>query len=119
MQARRIGLQAVGSDYLATLRIPLLRGRMLTSRDIDLSEQVAVINQTAAGLWPDGQDPIGRRIRLDELTKLPSQIFAPTNLSPFLTVVGIIATRGTMIYKAAPSPLCSSHSHYSRRRSAP
>lgn len=91
VQARRIGLQAVGSDYLATLRIPLLRGRMLTSRDIDLSEQVAVINQTAAGLWPDGQDPIGRRIRLDELTKLPSQIFAPTNLSPFLTVVGIIA----------------------------
>jgi putative ABC transport system permease protein len=90
-QARRIGLQAVGAGYLATLRIPLLRGRMLTGRDIDRFEQVAVINETAARLWPDRQDPIGRRIRLDDLAKLPSQIFTPTNLSPFLTVVGIIA----------------------------
>jgi predicted permease len=90
-QVRRITVQAVAADFLKTLRIPLRRGRMLTERDIDLSEQVAVINETAAKLWPEGQDPIGRRIHLDDLEKLPPQVFAPTNLFPYVTVVGVIA----------------------------
>jgi putative ABC transport system permease protein len=90
-QVRRIAVQAVGAEYLMTLRIPLLRGRMLTERDIDLSEQVGLINETAAKLWPEGQDPIGRRIRLDDLEKPPPQLFTPTNLSPYITIIGVYA----------------------------
>jgi predicted permease len=90
-QVRRIAVQAVGAEYLMTLRIPLLRGRMLTERDIDLSEQVGLINETAAKLWPEGQDPVGRRIRLDDLEKPPPQLFTPTNLSPYMTIIGVYA----------------------------
>jgi predicted permease len=90
-QVRRISVQAVGADYLSTLRIPLRRGRMLTRKEVDLSEQVGVINETAAKLWGDGIDPIGRRIRLDDLEKPPPQLFTPTNLSPYMTIVGVIA----------------------------
>jgi predicted permease len=90
-QVRRISVQAVGEDYLSALRIPLRRGRMLTSKDIELSEQVGVINETAAKLWKEGQDPIGRRIRLDDLEKPPPQLFTPTNLSPYITIIGVFA----------------------------
>jgi putative ABC transport system permease protein len=90
-QQRRIGLLAAGADYLATLRIPLHRGRMLTEEDVKLGRQFAVINETAAKLWADGQDPIGRRLRLDDLAKPPPNLFTPTNFSPEFTIVGIIA----------------------------
>lgn len=90
-QHRRIGLQAVGADYLATLRIPIRRGHMLTEDDVKQSSQFAVINETAAKLWTGGQDPIGRRLRLDDLEQPPPNLFTPTNFSPWFTIVGIIA----------------------------
>jgi predicted permease len=90
-QQRRINVQTAGADYLATLRIPLRRGRMLNEQDIQAASQVAVINETAAKLWPEGQDPIGRRIRLDDLEKPPPQLFTPTNLSTSFTIVGVMA----------------------------
>jgi predicted permease len=89
-QERRITVQAVGADYLATLRIPLHRGRMLNQQDIDLSEPVGVINETAAKLWPPGEDPVGRRIYVKEMEKRPPQILASTNFSPYFTIVGVI-----------------------------
>ncbi len=103
-EVRRIAVQAVGADYLATLRIPLRRGRMLTEREVSLSEQVAVINETAAKLWPKGQDPIGRRIRLDNLEKPPPQLFTPTNFSPYVTVVGVIADARNDDLQSRPLP---------------
>jgi putative ABC transport system permease protein len=90
-QVRRISVQAVGADYLSTLHIALRQGRMLTPRDIDQSEQVGLINETAAKLWPEGQDPIGRRIRLDDLEKPPPQLFTPKNLTPYITIIGVFA----------------------------
>jgi predicted permease len=90
-QTRRIALQAVGADYLSALRIPLRRGRMLSERDVKLCEPVAVINETAARLWPEGVDPIGRRIHLDDLEKPPPQLLTPANFSPYVTVIGVIA----------------------------
>jgi len=90
-QVRRISVQAVGADYLSTLHIPLRQGRMLTERDIDQSEQVGLVNETAAKLWLPSQDPIGRRIRLDDLEKPPPQLFTPKNLTPYITIVGVFA----------------------------
>ena len=90
-QHRRINVQTAGPDYLATLRIPLRRGRMLNEQDIKAAAQVTVINETAAKLWPEGQDPIGRSIRLDDLEKPPPQILTPTNLSASFTIVGVMA----------------------------
>jgi putative ABC transport system permease protein len=104
VQDRRINVQAVGSEYLSTLRVPLRRGRMLTSQDIERSEQFAVINETAAKLWPQGQDPIGRRIRLNDLQKPPPQVFTPTNFSPLFTVVGVIADMRNDDLQSRPRP---------------
>lgn len=57
----------VSPDFLKTMRIGLLRGRMFTSADTATSQRVAIINERMAEkLWP-GQDPIGKRFkRLDD-----------------------------------------------------
>jgi len=56
---------AVSAGYFQTLRIPLVRGRYLTPRDVDGMPAVVVINEAAARrYWPDG-DPMGRRISFE------------------------------------------------------
>jgi len=55
----------VSAGYLATLRIPLVRGRFFTERDAAGAPDVVIINETTARrFWP-GEDPIGRRIAFD------------------------------------------------------
>ena len=50
--------------YFGTLRIPMLAGRGIESRDHDKAAPVVVINETMARqFWP-GEDPIGERIVL-------------------------------------------------------
>jgi len=59
-----IGLQLASPDYLATLHIPLTRGRWLAEQDRQGTPLVAVINETACRKYWPGVDPIGQRIDL-------------------------------------------------------
>ncbi len=69
---------SITPDYLRTMRIPLLRGRIFTEQDTEETPLVALINQTAAErIWPN-ENPIGKRIRLG----------GPDN--PLRTIVGIV-----------------------------
>jgi hypothetical protein len=53
----------VTPGYFATFRLPILRGRALTSADRAGSLPVVVVSRDLAELmWP-GQDPVGKRIR--------------------------------------------------------
>ncbi len=55
---------SVSPDYLATMKIPVLRGRGFTAADRAGAPPVALINRTfAEGSWP-GEDPIGQRIQV-------------------------------------------------------
>jgi predicted permease len=54
---------SVASDYFATLKMPLARGRVWSASDDARAEGVTVINETMARqLWPN-EDPIGKRVR--------------------------------------------------------
>lgn len=90
-ETRSITMNTVGADYLRTLGIPLRQGRMLTEQEVASANPVAVINEAAAQLWPTGENPIGRRIQLNELSKpRQSNILTPPEASPYVTVVGVI-----------------------------
>ena len=90
-QQRQMTVNLVGADYLKTMHIPLRQGRMVTQQEVNTVQPVAVINEAAAKLWPNGEDPIGHRIRIDQLVHPPgSQTRTPTNASPYVTVVGVV-----------------------------
>ncbi|MFL6528264.1 MAG: ABC transporter permease [Chthoniobacterales bacterium] len=55
-------------DYLATLGIPLVKGRDVNERDNSSAPPVALVNQTFAARYFPGSDPIGRRVRLGQST---------------------------------------------------
>ena len=55
----------VTPNLFATLRTPIVHGREFTDRDVATSPWVAIVNETCARrFWP-GEDPIGKRIRLN------------------------------------------------------
>jgi putative ABC transport system permease protein len=59
-----IGVRAVTPGYLATMGIPLLQGRFLSTGDNVQKSAVAVVNQTMARrFWPDGQ-AIGQQVQI-------------------------------------------------------
>jgi putative ABC transport system permease protein len=89
--SKPIILNQVSADYLKTLGIALRRGRMLGPDDIKRGDRIAVINESAAKLWPAGEDPIGQRIHLDFFTKPARRVIFPDNPSPDFIIVGICA----------------------------
>jgi predicted permease len=56
----------VSPEYFATLRIPLLRGRLFTEADRDAP--VILLNETFARRYFPGQNPIGQRLTFDKAT---------------------------------------------------
>ena len=57
----------VQPDYLKAMKIPLFRGRFLTSADTEHSPFVIVIDSNFARLYFPGQNPIGRRVHIEML----------------------------------------------------
>ena len=54
--------RVAGSGYLATMGIPVLRGRDISDADREGSQRVVLVNEALAkALWP-GQDAVGRRV---------------------------------------------------------
>ncbi|HVQ16905.1 MAG TPA: ADOP family duplicated permease, partial [Vicinamibacterales bacterium] len=64
----------VGANYFETLRIPLLRGRRFTDRDLAGGPPVAMINEALAQTFWPGVDPVGRIVRLDLPYDQPREI---------------------------------------------
>jgi putative ABC transport system permease protein len=70
----------VSPGYFTTMRIPVVRGRDFTDRDIGASAPVLIVSESVARrFWPDS-DPIGKRVSLQD---------NPT-AHDWLTVVGVV-----------------------------
>jgi predicted permease len=70
----------ISPGYLATMHIPVLRGRDLSDGDTPASQPVALISAEMARVYFPGEDPIGRRVWFDS--------FAPKE--QWLTIVGVV-----------------------------
>src|SRR5947207_5595133 len=56
----------VSENYLSTLGIPLVAGREFTRTDDENSPRVVIINETMAGKYWPGKDPIGQRLKVKD-----------------------------------------------------
>ncbi len=75
------GYRTVTPNYLETLGLPLLHGRMLTGADNEKSPPVVILNSTMARAFFHGENPLGKRMQLGAL---------PDKDVPWMEVVGIV-----------------------------
>lgn len=67
--------RVVTPDYFKTMRIRMVKGRGFDARDRDDAPATIIINETLARLFPQGEDPIGKRIIVADLgTPTPKEI---------------------------------------------
>ena len=66
----------VSADFRRTLGIRLLAGRDLTEAEVAHAEGVVLVSEAAAKLWPEGTNPLGQQVTLDDLKGLPSSFAA-------------------------------------------
>ncbi len=72
--------RVVFPGYFGTMRIPILRGRDIAESDDLRAAGVIIINDYLAQRYWPGDDPIGKRISLNNPTKNPS----------WMTVIGVV-----------------------------
>ena len=86
-------------DYAQTLRLVMLKGRLLSKEDIESARRVAVVNQTLARRFFGNDDPIGRRIKFNEFDNLPD-----TPHDAYFEIVGIVADYRNAGLRKQPVP---------------
>jgi predicted permease len=77
-QAPDADYRVVTPGYLATLGIPLVRGRDVSPRDVAGAPGVAVISEAMARRYWPAEDPVGSRVRVGDAVE-----------GPVYTVVGV------------------------------
>ena len=77
-----LNFEAVYPNYFSTLGVPVRRGRPFTESDRSDGFPVAIVSDDlAARLWPQGVDPIGKRLKLGR----------SDSREPWRVVVGVAA----------------------------
>ena len=85
----------VGHNYFETMEIPIVRGRAFVEDDEQYrsnNRRVAIVNQSMAEKYWPGQDPIGKRLQLFNVT------------DPMIEVVGVAKDSKYVLVFEAPRP---------------
>lgn len=83
---------AVDAGYFRTMAVEIVAGRGFTDDDRTTSRRVAVVNQQFARTYWPGQNPLGKRIRLE------------TSSGPQAEVVGVARTGHYLLINESPAP---------------
>jgi putative ABC transport system permease protein len=81
------------SDYLETLGVRLIDGRLIDGRDIESAQLVAVINETMARQYWPTESAVGKRI-----------MFGPPDVAPKIAVIGVVKDVHESGYQVAMKP---------------
>ena len=81
----------VDEHFFGTMHTGLVRGRAFTADDTDGSRRVVIVNEEFAKTYWPNQDPIGKRMRLND------------SQSPWLEVVGLTKTGKYLFIGEAPT----------------
>jgi predicted permease len=83
----------VDEQYFGTLKTEIVRGRAFTADDSEGSRRVAIVNEAFAGTYWPNQEPIGKRIQLND------------SQGPWLEVVGVVKITKYLQIAEAPRPV--------------
>jgi putative ABC transport system permease protein len=75
------GYRTITPNYLETLGVPLLQGRLFTRADNEKSPAVVVINATMVHTFFPNENPLGKRLQLGAL---------PEQTVPTMEIVGVV-----------------------------
>ncbi len=98
-------LQRISAHYFATMKIPLIRGRVWSDSESAGVPHVAVVNQTMAReLWPD-ESAIGRRVRMPEYIKSPTYFrLAAPGSDGWFEIIGVVGDTPNVGLHEPPAP---------------
>jgi len=98
-------LQRISAHYFATMKIPLIRGRVWSDSESAGTPHVAVVNQTMAReLWPD-ESAIGRRVRIPEYIKSPTYFrLAAPGSDGWFEIIGVVGDTPNVGLHEPPAP---------------
>jgi predicted permease len=80
----------VAPRYFESLHIPILDGREFTPDDDEKAPRVLIVDQTAAGRYWPGQDPLGKRLMVR---------------STLFTVIGVVRNSTHTFVNESPEPM--------------
>jgi putative ABC transport system permease protein len=96
---RNAALVLCSEGYFQTLEKHLLRGRLISTSDVDAARHVAVVNQTFAREHFKEEDPSGHEIRFSEFESLPDW---PRD--PYFEIIGVIEDAKNRGLQEPPKP---------------
>jgi putative ABC transport system permease protein len=91
---RIITYYKTGADYFRTVRIPILKGRAITTDDGENAPRVAVISETLARRHFPNEDPIGRRVKIG----------AAESSAPWHTIIGMAGDVSRFMFDREAQP---------------
>ncbi|HKY03311.1 MAG TPA: ABC transporter permease, partial [Blastocatellia bacterium] len=95
---------AVSHEYFETMQIPVMKGRAIEERDVRGVTNAVVINETMAARYFPGEDPLGRRITLND--EDPKE-------EDWCTIVGIV--RDTKSVRLDGEPVAEMYMPYAQQ----
>jgi hypothetical protein len=98
-------LQRISGHYFATMKIPLIRGRVWSDSESGGTPHVAIVNETMArALWPD-ESAIGRRVRMPEYIRSPSYFrLAAAGSDGWFEIIGVVGDTPNVGLHEPPAP---------------
>jgi predicted permease len=98
-------LQRISGHYFATMRIPIVQGRVWSDSEGAGTPHVAVINQAMARQrWPD-ESPIGRRVRMPDFITSPSPYWrAAPGSDGWFEIIGVAGDTPNVGLHEPPAP---------------
>jgi predicted permease len=98
-------LQRISAHYFATMKIPLIRGRVWSDSESAGAPHVAVVNQTMAReLWPD-ETAIGRRVLIPGYIKSSTYFrLAAPGSDGWFEIVGVVGDTPNVGLHEPPAP---------------
>ena len=98
-------LQRISAHYFATMKIPLIRGRVWSDSESAGAPHVAVVNQTMAReLWPD-ESAIGRRVLIPGYVKSSTYFrLAAPGSDGWFEIIGVVGDTPNVGLHEPPAP---------------